>query len=99
MSPSPPPAGGSRRRRERDRQRADERLFSHLGAIHRLDEEDLALLEAIAATADLRRRSDIFVRPSRIVRSPEPDRWPAARVRALAVRLGEPPPAARGNER
>jgi len=76
---------------ERERRRADERLFRHLGAVHSLDDEDLALLEAIAAEEEFARKCDIFVRPSRIVASPDPERWSPARVESLRSRLGETP--------
>ncbi len=90
MSP-PRESEGARRRRERERTRGDDRLFLHLGAVHGLDEDDLALLEAIAAVEEFTRRSTIFVRPSRIARSPDPERWSETRVAELRRRLGEGP--------
>ena len=89
MTPTGNSGSGARRRRERDRTRADQRLFDHLAAVHRLEEEDLALLEAIAAAEEFSRRVDIFVRPSCVATSPDPDRWSATQVAALRARLGE----------
>ena len=76
---------------ERERRGADERLFGHLGAVHALSESDLDLLRAIAAEEGFARQCDIFVRPSRIAASPDPERWSPEQVQALRTRLGEAP--------
>ena len=91
MSPKETPA--ARRKRERDRARQDDALFQHLGALHRLEEEDFDLLTAIAAKAGFTRKSDVFVRPSVIERSPDLERWSSARTKRLRTVLEGAPPA------
>ena len=81
---------GARRKRERERARQDATLFAHLGAIHKLEEDDLDLLTAIAAAAEFTRKSDIFVRPSVIEVTPDPARWPLAKVKRLRKLLAGP---------
>ena len=81
---------GARRRREKEREKQDSALFDHLAQVHRLSEEDQDLLTAIAAEREFSRRSDMFVRPSLIERTPDPDRWSPAQVRRVAETLAGP---------
>ncbi len=78
---------GARRRRERERAQKDETLFAHLGLVHKLEEDDLDLLTAIAEKLEFTRKSDIFVRPSVIETSPDLTRWSLAKVKRIRVAL------------
>lgn len=96
MSPKKETAA-ARRKRERERSKQDDTLFAHLGALHRLEEDDLDLLTAVASKAGFARKCDIFVRPSAIEGSPDPERWPLARAKKLRAIIEGPPPAPRSS--
>jgi len=80
-----------RRQRQRERERRDQALFNHLGAAHRLEAEEIALLEALGEQHRFTRRCDIFVRPALIDATPDPERWTEHQVERLRQRLGGEP--------
>ncbi len=77
-----------RRQRQRERERRDQALFDHLSAAHRLEAEEIALLEALGERHRFTRRCDIFVRPTLITGTPDRERWTEQQVERLRQRLG-----------
>ena len=69
------------------RARADERLFRHLAAVHRLDPRDLELLTALADQHHLVRVAEIFVRPSLFEENPDPRRWSDSQLEEIRQRI------------
>ena len=89
----------SKRLRSWRRARADQRLFRHLAAVHRLDPADMELLAAVADQHQLVRLAEIFVRPSLLATNPDPQRWADAQLATLRARIGTAgEPAPRGPE-
>ena len=72
---------------DRQKSRADERLFRHLGKAHHLSNRELELLTALADEHELVRLSEIFVRPSLIDTSPDDKRWTLDQVATLHHKL------------
>lgn len=75
---------------DRDKSRADEKLFRHLVEAHGLDGDGAELLTALADEHELVRISEIFLRPSLVDASPDAKRWSADDVARLRRRVGFP---------